>query len=144
MDICIIPRSLTRHVAASDQDAIHLNSIFSAVLVSVVFMSSPMLRFVTELPHYCLLEHLFGVPCPGCEITTALVQLAHFHIEESISSHPAAVVLLLTVLFQVVARSVALFRLISFSATQRLVTLASHIFFGFLILHWLITLFNHH
>ncbi|MBL8365136.1 MAG: DUF2752 domain-containing protein, partial [Comamonas sp.] len=87
MDICIIPRPIIRRIASSDQDCIHFNAIFSAVLILAVFLSTPALRFVTDLPHFCLFEHFLGVPCPGCEITTALAQLAHLHVEKSISTN---------------------------------------------------------
>ena len=144
MDICIIPRPLVRRIASSEQGGIHLNAILSAALLVAVFLSPSVLHLITELPHYCLFEHFLGVPCPGCSITLALAQLAHLHIEKSISANPGGIALALVLLFQVTVRLSALGRLVTFSTAQQLVSGTSRLFFSFLVLHWLLMLFNSH
>jgi len=144
VDICIIPRSLVRRIASSEQDGIHINAILSAALLIAIFLSPSVLHLITNLPHFCLFEHFLGVSCPGCSITLALAQLAHLHIEKSISTHPGGFALALVFLFQVVVRLFALGRLVTFSTTQRLVSGTNRMLFSFFVLFWLIMLFNPH
>ncbi|MDR2240565.1 MAG: DUF2752 domain-containing protein [Zoogloeaceae bacterium] len=110
----------------------------------MAFAFPSILRLVTELPHYCIFERFVDIPCPGCNITLALVQIAHLHIAESISTNPGGIALVLTVTFQIGVHFSALARFVTFSTAQQLVALTTRIFFSFLMLHWLITLFNHH
>lgn len=131
-------------MVSSDQDAIHLNIILSAALIATFFGFSPILKLLTDLPHYCLFEHFLGIPCPGCDITLALAQIAHLQIAKSISTNASGIALVFTTTFQIGVCFSALARFLTFFTAQRLLALTTRAFFVFLMFHWLIKLSKHH
>lgn len=56
------------------------------------------------LPHLCLMQALFGIPCPGCGITHALLLGFALHFRESLAANPAGLALAATIGFQLVGR----------------------------------------
>jgi hypothetical protein len=59
---------------------------------------------VQLLPHFCLLQTLVGIPCPGCGITHAVLLAFALHFRESLAANPAGVAIAATIGFQFVAR----------------------------------------
>ena len=63
--------------------------------------------FLAHLPGWiCPFKALFGIPCPGCGLTTAIAELLHGDWRGSLSTHAFAPVFMLA--FLVILASVAL------------------------------------
>lgn len=142
MHIALVPPSLMRKLCQSESDAMHINVLFSCALLVALFSWLGGLRFITSLPHFCLFEHTFGFPCPGCDITAALVALAHLNIHRSILIQPCGVALVSTVFIQSTIRGAYLLRLINFHRTNQAVSALSIAFTTLLILFWIFRVFN--
>ena len=47
----------------------------------------------------CLIKYVFGIPCPTCGVTRAMMALVRFDISSYLGYHPLALPLCLSVLF---------------------------------------------
>jgi len=142
MHIALVPPSLIRKLCQSESDAIHINVLFSCALLVSIFSWLGGLRFATSLPHFCLFEHALGIPCPGCDITAALLALAHLDINRSISTQPCGVALASTVFIQSTIRGAYLLRLINIQRTNQGVNALSTAFTALLMTFWIFRVFN--
>jgi hypothetical protein len=102
MEITFIPHSILSYLCASKDRQIHLNSALSALVLIAVF------PVVSVLPHFCLAQALFHIPCPGCGITRSLLALENLNLPQSWRSNPAGLSLALLLCFQLFARPIAL------------------------------------
>lgn len=50
----------------------------------------------------CPLQEMFGIPCPGCNMTTALYYLLHGNVQSALFYHPLVFVLLLCIFLEVI------------------------------------------
>jgi fucose 4-O-acetylase-like acetyltransferase len=131
-----------RKLCRSESDAIHINVLISCALLVALFSWFGGLRFVTSLPHFCLFEYALGFPCPGCDITAALLALARLDIHRSILIQPCGVALASTVFIQSTIRGGYLLRLINIQRTNQAVTTLSIAFTALLLLFWIFRVFN--
>lgn len=108
-----------------------LNFAASSALIILFFVFCPP-AMLARLPHVCVVQTLFGIPCPGCGITTSLFALAQLKISASILANPAGVFVGMTLLVQAATGWLALVyegsrpicgRLIRYSGTLTLVVL---------------------
>lgn len=143
MQISLMPHLLMRPLCNSDSDATHVNVLLSSALLAALFLWHDGLSYIMALPHICLFQYAFGLPCPGCDITSALAALAHFEVYRAFLIQPCGVVLAAAVLIQAVVRGLRLLRFISFNQTSRILSASSTIFISALLLFWVFRLVNH-
>jgi hypothetical protein len=80
----------------------HVGVFVSTVLAIVVL---PLLTFV---PHFCLMQRIFHIPCLGCGITHSLLALSVADFGASFRSNPAGLPFAAGLCFQLVARPMAI------------------------------------
>lgn len=59
-------------------------------------------------PHYCLMQVLTGIPCPGCGVTHALLLALTLRFRESLMANPAGLAIAANIGFQLCGRPVAI------------------------------------
>jgi hypothetical protein len=94
VDFSFLPVRLVRRWVTDDAAALHLNSLLSSLIVLAVLpivAACPQSLF--NLPHFCLIERLFHVPCPGCGVLRSLLCLARGDLAASIAANPAGLVI---------------------------------------------------
>jgi hypothetical protein len=64
-----------------------------------------------EMPPLCTLKRLYGIDCPGCEMTRCFLAMAHLQVAAAWTFHPVGVVLFVAVVAQVPYRACQLRRL---------------------------------
>ena len=131
-----------RRFCRSESDAIHINVLFSFALIVALFSWFGGLKFVTSLPHFCIFEYVLGFPCPGCDITAALLALAHFDINRSIFIQPCGIGLASTVFIQSTIRGAYLLRVIKIQTANEAVSALNITFTASLIIFWIIRIIN--
>lgn len=104
VEIHLIPISWLRRAGVPETALLHVSVLVSTMLTLLLI---PLLRFV---PHVCLAEWLFHVPCPGCGVTTGLLAIAKLDVAGSCRANPAALLVAALLIFQLLARPVALLR----------------------------------
>ena len=63
-----------------------------AVLCAALLLPQLLVQ-LAAIPHFCLFEYVSGLDCPGCGVTTALLQLAKGDPAAAWETHPVAVLL---------------------------------------------------
>jgi hypothetical protein len=102
MEIYCCPGKLLAFLGIREENRIHAGYVFSSVLVLLI---SPVL---VRLPHVCLFKLISGLPCPGCGITHSIAALTSFNLSAAWQSNPAGIFVVVCVLFQLVARPLAI------------------------------------
>ena len=111
MDFAIIPRSLLNRFEQDGERRIHLDVLLSAMLLfiaAVLIGRYPMVP--TYLPHVCLVQALFGIPCPGCGITRSVLAVLAGDLTRAWLLNPAGPLLCAATALQLPLRSLALAR----------------------------------
>jgi hypothetical protein len=89
---------LGRHGFADPRSRVHAGYLVSNLTVLALV---PLIR---TFPHFCLMQTLLGIPCPGCGITHALLLAFALHFRESLAANPAGLAIAATIGFQLVGR----------------------------------------
>ena len=109
MEIAIIPRFIIRKIYYDDLKQIHANVLFSSILIILVLLSlRTYSSHLTSIPHFCLFQELFHVPCPGCGITRSVFSIARGEYFLAWQYNPAGIGLFSFLLAQIPMRIIAL------------------------------------
>ena len=109
MDIAIIPTIVLSRFDADPERHVHLNVLLSHILL--LLMATLLVRFSLDLsviPHVCLFNKLFGIPCPGCGITRSLLACFVGDFGRAWLQNPAGPILAASLVAQVPLRVLAL------------------------------------
>lgn len=79
----------------------HVSVFLSSVLG---LMLVPLVRYI---PHFCLMQKLLGLPCPGCGVCHSVISILHFNFAAAWQSNPAGIGVGFGFLFQLLARPIA-------------------------------------
>jgi hypothetical protein len=104
MEIYCCPARCLAWFGISEEKQIHAGFLFSTLAVMAV---APVLQLV---PHVCLFQFAFGLPCPGCGITHSVLALIHFDFVGAWRQNPAGLFLAACLLYQLGARPLAMVR----------------------------------
>lgn len=140
LDVALLPRRLFKRLPLGHGAAHHVNVLLSVALITLIFLSERAFRFVESLPHWCLVEGLLGVPCPGCNISGSLSLIAHGAFASSLRLHPCGVLLVGVVAVQSAARVAVLLRLAPECSANGLIKTLGESFILALLLCWLFRL----
>lgn len=103
MEIILVPPEFFAKFGLPDHVRVHYASFVSALAVLGLV---PLMSFV---PHVCLVQTLFSIPCPGCGVTSALLALMHLNIKQSWQANPAGIAVAASMCFQLSLRPAAMF-----------------------------------
>ena len=104
-----------------------------AVLFTITQLSE-----LTRVPvAFCLVKFIFGIPCPGCGITTSIRTLLQGDLPEALHANPAGPVVLLFMLAQLLLTSGTVTRLLPDTASVRYSRLNDLALIASLLFAWL-------
>jgi len=109
MDIAIIPRALLGRLETDPERRIHLNVLLSHLLLfsgAALLVHFP--NGLAIVPHVCLVQRLFGIPCPGCGISHSVLAFLGGDVGGALTLNPVGPVLLVALAIQVPLRGLAL------------------------------------
>jgi Protein of unknown function (DUF2752) len=131
MEIDIFPRWILARLHISGQSQQHVALLASALFILVL------LPLAIHIPHFCLMQKVLGIPCPGCGILHSMMAFLHLKPVMAWEANPAGVGVASVFCFQLVARPIALMA----PRTGNLVSRASHhisnVALGSLLLLWI-------
>tara|TARA_B110000467_G_C18209546_1_gene416577 strand:- start:352 stop:765 length:414 start_codon:yes stop_codon:yes gene_type:complete len=102
MEISFIPQFILNRITHNDILKIHYNILFSNILI-MFFLLSGGISIVSKLPHFCLVDNIFHVPCPGCDITSGINKIMTL---ENLSLSPLFIII--AIVCQVPLRIIAI------------------------------------
>jgi hypothetical protein len=116
MEIDICPRWVLARLRISESSQHHV-----ALLVSTL-LTLALLPLAIRIPHFCLMQKVLGIPCPGCGVCHSIMALVHLKPAIAWAANPAGVGVMSVFCFQLVARPIAIIA----PRTRDLVSQASH------------------
>jgi len=78
MEISFIPKYIINRIVSNNDIKVHCNILFSNLIILLLF-SSNYVFLINQIPHYCLVDYIFGIPCPGCGITGGIIEITNFN-----------------------------------------------------------------
>jgi hypothetical protein len=109
MDIAIIPRKFLERFDSDPARRIHLNVLMSHLLFFLVATMVVCLSIdLSIIPHVCLSQEVFGIPCPGCGITSSLLACFVGDFNNAWIQNPAGPIIGVGLVAQVPLRVLAL------------------------------------
>ena len=103
MEISFIPLFILNRITNNDILKIHFDILFSNILI-VLFILSGSISIISTMPHFCLIDNIFQVPCPGCGITSGIIGITTL---KNISL--GAVIIFIVLILQIPLRSIAIY-----------------------------------
>ena len=92
-----------------------------ALLLSTLFTLA-LLPLAIRIPHFCLMQKVLGIPCPGCGVWHSIMAILNLKPVMAWKANPAGVLVASVFCFQLVARPIAIIA----PRTRNLVSQASH------------------
>ena len=74
MEISFIPQFILNRITNNDILKIHYNILFSNIII-ILFLLTGSISIIKIIPHFCLVDYLFHIPCPGCDITGGIIKI---------------------------------------------------------------------
>jgi hypothetical protein len=102
MEIDICPRWILRRFNVPELKLDHVSILVSTLLALLL------VPIVPHIPHFCLVQKVFGIVCPGCGISHSLMALLRLNMAESWQANPAGFGIAAVFSFQFLARPVAI------------------------------------
>ena len=136
MEIDICPRWLLRVFRVPETLATHAGIFLSSLLI---LLAAPI---ATHVPHLCLAQTLFNLPCPGCGITHSLIDTLHLDIHSAWKANPAGIVFCLYLVIQACGRLVVIILGRGGGLMSRLSSVGEKPVFAAIFGVWLVRLFN--
>jgi hypothetical protein len=131
MEIDVCPRWLLHRLKVPLQAQSHVAILLSAL---IAIGSAPLLIY---LPHFCLMQKLLSIPCPGCGILHSIRASLRLDFAEAWRSNPAGIVLTGFFAFEVIARLIAVVEARTRSVVTELCHHGSLITLSCLLLVWI-------
>lgn len=109
MDIAFIPRGLIERFGSSSEKRIHINILLSHLIVIIIMYSTIVFSVnLSFIPHICLFQYLFGIPCPGCGIIRSLLALCSGDLHSAWIQNPVGLLVGVYLIAQLPFRMLAI------------------------------------
>jgi hypothetical protein len=102
MEIDICPRWILTKLRIPEQSQDHV-----ALLVSA-WLTLALLPLAIHIPHFCLMQKVLGIPCPGCGVCRSILAILRLKPGMAWQANPAGVGVASELCFQLVARPIVI------------------------------------
>ena len=102
MEIDVCPRWLLARLGTPKQHQNHVALLVSALLALTL------LPLAVQIPHFCLMRAVLGIPCPGCGVAHSILAILRLHPFGAWAANPAGAGVVLVFGFQLAARPIAI------------------------------------
>lgn len=141
MEISIIPRFLIREISRNSVQQINWNILLSSLLILSFFMFFPQ-STINTIPHFCLFEKLFGIPCIGCGMTRSMYSIFHLKIVDSLNLNPCGILVILYLFIQILIRILSIWKEHLFPKIQKISNKLNKLLIYTSLLFWIVRIIN--
>jgi len=136
MEINVCPQWLLLKLRVPARAQAHVGLLLSSALALTV---SPLL---VRIPHFCVMQKVLGIPCPGCGIMHSLIAMLHLDFAAAWRFNPAGIVLALYFVLQICGRVMALASMLSAKVMTRASRFGEGVVAAMLLGVWSVRLLN--
>ncbi len=109
MEIAVIPKFIINKLTLDNENRINLNVLLSSTFILIFFIFiGYFVNILNELPHFCLFQKIFGIPCPGCGIIRSIIAISKLDIISSWEYNPVGIFIMLFIFIQISLRIFAM------------------------------------
>jgi hypothetical protein len=108
MEIAFVPSWLLNLLNRQKHVQWNLNVLFSSMLIVSSILLTSLDHVANLVPHVCLVQYFFRVPCPGCGIIRSLTAFARLDLRTAWLNNPVGPFLGVFLCLQIPARISAL------------------------------------
>jgi Protein of unknown function (DUF2752) len=131
MEIDICPRWVLAKLRISEQSQHHV-----ALLISTL-LTLALLPLAIHIPHFCLMQKVLGIPCPGCGVSHSIMAIVRLNPGMAWGANPAGVGVASAFCFQLVARPIAIMAPRTSALVSQTSRYISNVALGSLLLVWI-------
>jgi len=102
MEIDFCPRWILAKLHIPEQSQYHVGLLVSALLILLF------LPLAIRIPHFCLMQRVLGIPCPGCGVCRSILAILRLKPGIAWRANPAGIGVASVFGFQLAARPIAL------------------------------------
>ncbi|MFZ4797709.1 MAG: DUF2752 domain-containing protein [Bacteroidia bacterium] len=112
MEISIIPNFIMKYYSNDYWKQNDINILVSNILVISFFIlfSNSIIELMNIIPHFCLIEKLFGIDCPVCGFTRAFGEMSNGNIQKAASLNFSSLLVAFYFVFQIPIRLFSIFK----------------------------------
>ena len=143
MEISIIPKWILKYFSDEYFRQNDISILASNILVIATFFlfKNTAIDFLNLLPHFCLIDKLFGVECPVCGTTRAFCELGNGNINKALTLNFTSLFVASFFILQIPLRVISLLKESSHTKINLLSKYLGGIILLLIITSWLIKLF---
>jgi len=109
MEISVIPKFIINKLTSDNENRIHLNVVLSSMLVLIfLIFIRHFVGILNGLPHFCLFQKIFRIPCLGCGIVRSIIAISEFDLVSSWQYNPIGIFIMLFIIIQIPLRIFAM------------------------------------
>ena len=80
-----------------------LNKIFLNISILFLILLLPLYyETLFQIPHICIIDYFFHIPCPGCGVLRSFIALSSFDIGQAIALNPLSMVIIIYFISEII------------------------------------------
>ena len=77
--------------------------IFLNILILFLILLLPLYyETLFQIPHICIIDYFFHLPCPGCGVLRSFIALSSFDIGQAIALNPLSIVIIIYFISEII------------------------------------------
>lgn len=77
--------------------------IFLNILILFLILLLPLYyEALFQIPHICIIDYFFHIPCPGCGVLRSFIALSSFDIGQAIALNPLSMVIIIYFISEII------------------------------------------
>jgi len=143
MEISIIPRWMIKYLSTDFFRQRDINILISNLLILSFFIlfKNSLLEFLSLVPHFCLIDKLFGVECPVCGTTRAFCELSKGNMTNALNFNSASLLVAIFFILQIPLRIFSLVKKNTYKKVNLLSKYLGNTILLIVLANWIIKLF---
>lgn len=139
MEISIIPRWMIRYLSTDSSRQHDVNILISNffILSFFILFKNSLLEFLNLFPHFCLIDKLFGVPCPVCGTTRAFCELSNGNLSNAFYLNSTSLLVALFFFLQIPFRIFSLVKTNTYKKVNLLSKYFGNVILLIVLLNWI-------
>lgn len=143
MEISIIPQWIIKYLSSDFYKQNDYNIMISNTLLILLFMflGNSMISILSYIPHFCLIDKIFGIECPVCGTTRAFCELSNGNLNSAFHLNRTSILVALFFIFQIPLRMLSLLGVANTVKINIISKYTSRVILTLILLNWIIKLF---
>ena len=113
--------------------------IFLNILILFLILLLPLYyEALFQIPHICIIDYFFHIPCPGCGVLRSFIALSSFDIGQAIALNPISMVIIIYFISEIILEILFKNNFINLIMRQKGIRNLNLIFSYLCLLNWIL------